>query len=61
MITQQTFDVRDNADELAFLSLLAKLISDGRDREALDEVVKRHDQLTVRPALRPYYQREARA
>lgn len=60
MIFTQTFDFKDNRDELAVIAMAIDLIGKKCYDEAAKVLLERHDQLTQAPKLKPYDPREAR-
>lgn len=60
MIQQQTFDLPDN-EERETIAAVLDLLRRKEYTEAIAFLIKRHDELTAEPRLKPYDPREARA
>ena len=58
-ITTQTFDFRDNRDELAVIAAAIDLIGKKEYTRAVEILLARHDQLTTEPKLKMYDPRAA--
>ena len=54
MIQQQTFDLKESADELVMISALLKLLSTGQQQQAIEMLIARHDFLMREPTLKAY-------
>lgn len=60
MITTQTFDLPEN-EERETIAAVLDLLQRKQYTEAIAFLIKRHDELTAEPKLKPYDQRESRA
>lgn len=54
MIQTQTFDFKDNTDELETIARALELLMEKRPADAAKVLVKRHDQLMAQPKLKLY-------
>ena len=59
MIQNQTFDFKDNKEELEAIASALWLIGEKRYTDACAVLIARHDRLTAKPVLIPYDQRAA--
>lgn len=55
-IQTQTFDYKDNREEVEYIAALLDLLQTGQVVTAMKMLVKRHDQLTAQPKLKVYEQ-----
>jgi hypothetical protein len=59
MIQQQTFDLPENMERETVATVL-ELLRRKEYTEAIAFLIKRHDELTAEPQLKPYNPRESR-
>ena len=54
MIQQQTFDLKESADELKVIAAVIHLLSTGQQQQAVEVLIARHDFLMREPTLKAY-------
>ena len=54
MIQQQTFDIKESADELAVIAGVLNLIATGQHERAIEALIARRDFLMREPILKAY-------
>ena len=54
MIQQQTFDLKESADELAMIAAVLHLLTTGQQQHAIETLMARRDFLMREPTLKAY-------